>query len=102
MYSTEWKIKARVTKLGQERTWNNAKGTGRLLTFDMMDKEGTQMQATMFNEDIDKFVPSLEEGKVYEISQAYIKMANKRFTSITNDFCMTFQNKTELREVQNN
>ena len=59
LYSTEWKIKARITKLGDERTWNNAKGTGKLQNFDLMDKEGTQMQCTMFNEQIEKFGPLL-------------------------------------------
>jgi len=42
-FSTDWIIKARVTKLGSERTWNNAKGSGRLLTIDLMDREGTQI-----------------------------------------------------------
>ena len=50
LYSTDWKIKARITKLGNERSWNNDKGTGKLQNFDLIDDEGTQMQVTMFNE----------------------------------------------------
>jgi ssDNA-binding replication factor A large subunit len=46
----------------------------------------------MFNEQLEQFAPMLEEGKVYEISGAYVKMANKKYTSIKNDFCLTLSN----------
>jgi ssDNA-binding replication factor A large subunit len=50
---------------------------------------------------LERFAPMLREGKVYEISGAIVKMVNKRFTSIKNDFCMTLSPKTEINEVFN-
>lgn len=52
-YSTDWRIKARIIKKGDMRTWNNAKGQGNLFSIDMMDAEGTQIQATFFKESAD-------------------------------------------------
>jgi len=37
MYLLEWKIKARVTKKGDMRTWNNARGSGKLFNIELLD-----------------------------------------------------------------
>lgn len=42
-FSTDWKIRARVTKKGDKREWRNAKGEGVLMGVDLIDKEGTQI-----------------------------------------------------------
>lgn len=44
----------------------------------------------MFNEVAIKWFDQLQENKVYIFSGGSIKMANKKFTSIKNDFCITF------------
>jgi len=33
----EWKIKARITKKGEKKTWKNAKGSGTLLNIELID-----------------------------------------------------------------
>lgn len=38
-----WRIKARVTKLGEKRCYKNAKGEGCLLNIELMDSDGTQI-----------------------------------------------------------
>jgi len=98
-FASDWKIKARVTKKGDMRTWNNAKGTGKLMNIDLVDREGTGIQATFFNEQAEKFCPMLIENKVYLFSNGQVKMANKRFTSIKNDFSITFDRRTQIEEV---
>jgi len=40
-FSSDWKIKARVTKKSEIRTWANQKGTGKLMNIDLVDREGT-------------------------------------------------------------
>jgi replication factor A1 len=42
-FSTDWKIRARVTKKGEEKQWRNNKGEGVLMNIDLIDKEGTQI-----------------------------------------------------------
>jgi len=98
-FSKDWKIKARVTKKAPLRTWNNSKGTGKLLNIDLVDREGTGIQATFFNDAADKFNNMIEQGQCYLFANGFVKMANKRFTSIKNDFCLTFDNRTEIEPV---
>jgi replication factor A1 len=52
----------------------------------------------MFNKQVDAFASRLQENKVYTFSGGQIKMANKRFTSIPNDYCITFDNHTDIQE----
>jgi replication factor A1 len=58
-FSTDWKVRARLTKKGEIRNWNNAKGSGCLMNIELMDKEGTQIQATFFGDSAMKFFPIL-------------------------------------------
>lgn len=54
-FNYDWRIKARVTKKGQIRRWKNNRSEGYLLNVDLMDKHGTQIQATFFKDAVDRF-----------------------------------------------
>lgn len=64
-----------------------------------MDREGTMIQATFFNDNAIKWYDLLHENKCYTFANGRVGMANKRFTSIKNDFCLTLGNETEIKEV---
>jgi len=98
-FSSDWRIKVRVTKKYDIKKWNNARGTGELFTVDLVDADGTQIQGTFFNQQVQKFYPGIKENKVYVVSSGAIKLANKKFTSIPNDFCISFYDDTEFVEV---
>ncbi len=98
-FSTDWRVKARLTKKNPLREWTNAKGTGCLLNVELMDKEGTQIQATFFNDGARKYDPLLTENKVYLFSNGNLKISNKKFTSIKNDYCLNFDANAEVQEV---
>ena len=66
---------------------------------DLVDKEGTRIQGTFFNEQATKFQPELEENACYVISGGKIKLANKKYTSIKNDHCITFDESTKIVKV---
>jgi len=61
---------------------------------------GTQIEATFFNEAADHFDTRIIENKVYLFSNGVVKMANKRFTSIKNDFCIVFEKNAYIIEVE--
>lgn len=63
--NSDWIIKARVSKKYPVKQWSNDKGDGKLLNFELIDRHGTQIQATLFNKAVDKFDPILEQDKVY-------------------------------------
>jgi hypothetical protein len=60
---SRWTIKARVSNKGQIRTYNNARGPGKLFSCDLVDQSG-EIRATSFNAECDKFHTMLEVGEV--------------------------------------
>ncbi|CAN0045283.1 unnamed protein product [Lampetra planeri] len=94
-YQNKWTIRARVTNKQSIRTWNNSRGEGKLFSMDLTDESG-EIRATAFKEQCDKFFPIIQVNQVYYISRGSLKTANKQYTSIKNDYEMTFNNDTTV------
>ena len=73
-----------------------------LLTFDLIDKNGFQMQAAIFDDTIDKFSPMLKEGNIYYIKGGYAKINDKKYTNIKTDYKLIFDFNTQIMEVDKN
>lgn len=63
--------------------------------------QGTQIQATMFNEAARKFYDRFELGKVYYISKGTLRVANKQFMTVQNDYEMTLNENSQVEEASN-
>ncbi|XP_040988573.1 replication protein A 70 kDa DNA-binding subunit B [Juglans microcarpa x Juglans regia] len=100
-YQGSWTIKVRVTSKGNMRTYKNARGEGCVFNVELTDEEGTQIQATMFNEAAKKFYDRFQLGKVYYISKGTLKLANKQFKTVKNDYEMTLNENSEVEEAGN-
>ncbi|XP_043996851.1 replication protein A 70 kDa DNA-binding subunit-like [Gambusia affinis] len=87
-YISKWTIRARVTNKSNIRNWSNSRGEGKLFSFEVVDESG-EIRITAFNNEVDKFFTLLEQGKVYYISKATLKVANKQYTTLKNDYEMT-------------
>ncbi|KAI8436718.1 hypothetical protein MSG28_010201 [Choristoneura fumiferana] len=98
-YQNKWVIKARVMSKSPLRTWSNAKGEGKLFSMDLCDESG-EIRATAFRNECDKFFDMIQVDKVYYISRCQLKTANKQFTSLKNDYEMTFNADTVVSECQ--
>lgn len=116
-YRNKWMIKVRVTSKSTIKSWKNAKGEGRLFNFDVMDASGEMHCVTCH---IDKFYEMIQVSrnkinidlflnwflvsinfkvdKVYFLSKAYLKPANKSFTTAKNDFEMHINEDTIVEE----
>uniref|UniRef100_A0A8C6VEJ0 Replication protein A subunit n=1 Tax=Naja naja TaxID=35670 RepID=A0A8C6VEJ0_NAJNA len=94
-YQSKWTICARVTQKGQIRTWSNSRGEGKLFSIEMVDESG-EIRATAFTDQVDKFFPLLELNKVYYFSKGTLKTANKQYSSVKNDYEITFTNETSV------
>uniref|UniRef100_A0A8C6PH64 Replication protein A subunit n=1 Tax=Nothobranchius furzeri TaxID=105023 RepID=A0A8C6PH64_NOTFU len=91
----EWTIRARVTNKSNIRNWNNSRGEGKLFSFEIVDESG-EIRITAFNNEVDKFFPLVEQGKVYYISKASLKPANKQFMKLNNDYEMTLNSNSSI------
>lgn len=77
-YNNKWVIKGRVVSKSAIRTYNNKNGPGKLFSFNMTDKTG-EIKVTAFNADCDRVFAYIEPNKVYILSRATVKPANKQF-----------------------
>ncbi|KAJ1431135.1 Zinc finger, CCHC-type [Sesbania bispinosa] len=84
-YQNTWAIKARVTAKGELRHYNNARGDGKVFSFDLLDSHGDEIRATCFNAVADQFYNVIEAGKIYLVSRGSIKPAQKNFNHLRND-----------------
>ncbi|XP_076031483.1 replication protein A 70 isoform X2 [Oratosquilla oratoria] len=94
-YQNKWTICARVTNKSSIRTWSNSRGEGKLFSMDLLDESG-EIKATAFNDQCDKFFDMIEVNKVYYISVATLKAANKQYSSLKNDYEMSFNGGTQV------
>lgn len=92
-----WQICCKVSKKHPIKVHAN----GQLFKVDFTDDQDSQtmIEGTFYTEETDKFYPILEEGKKYLISNVEVSIANKRFTSIKNDFRLIFPMNSKIEEV---
>ena len=90
--SDGWRIKAFVTKKNPHR--NNA------FSFELIDREKTMIKASCFNKYAEKFANIIQKDKWYIISGGKVQLTNKRFTSIANDYCLTLDDSTTIKETK--
>eukprot|EP00948_MAST-09A_sp_MAST-9A-sp1_P000619 g619.t1 len=93
-YNRAWSIKARLTNKGNVKEWSNNKGTGRLMSVTFLDKAGSEVRATMFNDEVDRLEPLLQLNKVHIVSNGRIKNANPRYNKTNSNFEITFGRET--------
>ncbi|KAG9265211.1 replication protein A 70 kDa DNA-binding subunit [Astyanax mexicanus] len=94
-YQSKWTIRARVTNKSAIRTWSNSRGDGKLFSMEIVDESG-EIRVTGFNQEVDKFYSIIEQGKVYYISKGSLKIANKQYTSLKNDYEMTLNGESTI------
>ncbi|KAL0233115.1 hypothetical protein GEMRC1_011860 [Eukaryota sp. GEM-RC1] len=91
-------IIVRVASVGEVRTWNNARGSGKLFSFVVADSAGDEIKVTAFQEVVDGLVEKIKEGRSYIISNFQIKVANTRFNTTPHEFEITFTKDTVLKD----
>uniref|UniRef100_A0A7N6C107 Replication protein A subunit n=1 Tax=Anabas testudineus TaxID=64144 RepID=A0A7N6C107_ANATE len=94
-YQSKWTIRARVTNKSSIRTWSNSRGDGKLFSMELVDESG-EIRVTGFNQEVDKFYSLVEVGKVYYVSKGSLKIANKQYTSVKNDYEMTLNGESTV------
>lgn len=98
-YQNNWTIKARVVQKSEIKTWSNQRGEGKLFNVTLVDETG-EIKATGFNQAVDELYDKIQEGKVYYISRARVNLAKKKFSSVNNEYELSFERNTEVEEVR--
>lgn len=96
-YQNKWSIKARCVNKSNIRTWSNSRGEGKLFSVDLVDASG-EIRASGFNEQCEKYYDYFQIDKVYYISKAQLKTANKQYNTLNNDYEMTLNGESSIEE----
>lgn len=97
--SSDWTIKARVTKKNKIVVWSKVQSEGKLFSCVLMDNKSDEIQATFFNAAVDLFEPRIQEGHVYTFSGGNIKYSNKVYSSVNNDTEINFDKNSLINEI---
>ena len=96
-FMRDWIVKARVASDVINRT---TKKGGKMMKIELVDQYGAQIEATFFDEAAIKFESVLKKDSVYLFSNGQVKMANKKFSTLKNDFCIIFQKWSQINEAK--
>ncbi|KAJ1942092.1 Replication factor A protein 1 [Linderina macrospora] len=94
-YNNKWTIRARVSQKSPVREWNKDSGSGKLFSVNLIDESG-EIRATIFTRHVDEYLPVLEVGKVFYITQARVTMARRQFSNVNNEYELVFEDSTEV------
>lgn len=93
-YVGRWAIKGRVTAKSDLRRFHNARGDGKVFSFDLLDGDGGEIRATCFNLAADQFMDRIEVGKLYMVSKGTLKAAQRSFNHLRHDYEMTLEHSS--------
>jgi replication factor A1 len=85
-YQGRWIIKARVTAKNDVHCFHNARGDGKVFSFDLLDADNGEIRTTCFNNVVDQFYDKIDVGMVYFITKGFLKVAKKNFSHLKNDW----------------
>lgn len=101
-YSNKWVIKARVTSKGPLKEWKS-KATGKggeLFAVDLLDNHKGEIRATAYNSTAQKLFNMMHEGCVYYISNGKLKHADKRFSTLNNEYEITLEESSIVQPAE--
>lgn len=100
-YAHKWTIKARCTHKSDVKEWHNKNGQGKLFSVTLMDDSG-EIRATGFTDSVDALYDVFQENQVYYISApCAVKLAKKQFSTVNNDYELTFERETVVEKAEN-
>ncbi|KXZ50509.1 hypothetical protein GPECTOR_16g684 [Gonium pectorale] len=98
-YESNWCIKAKLERKAPLRS-SSIRGTDiKILTIDLVDDTGEQIQGTFWRGAAERYADQLVEGKVYIFSRFKVKPADKKYSSFKANYQIDFTDGTEVSEA---
>jgi len=85
-YHSNWCIKGYVQRKIALQQFQNQYGPSKVFGFNLFDAEGGEIHITCFNNVTDYFFDKIQLGNVYIVSKGNVKMANKQYNHLNNDW----------------
>jgi replication factor A1 len=99
-FSKDVQLLVRCVKKGELKNWNSNQRGGCLFSFTIIDADGNEMQVTAFNKACDKFYNVIKENCVYEIIGGFVRMNEKKYTSVKSDYKIIIDEHTKIEQKE--
>jgi replication factor A1 len=98
-----WTIKARLTsRAAAPREVKKKDGrNGKVLSFELLDKHGGEIRASLWDDAVSKFNEYLKPGRVYTFSGGVARVANRNFTTCRHNYELSFFEDAKVVMVEN-
>jgi replication factor A1 len=99
-FSKDFKIQVRVIKKSDVKNYSTQnKAPGSVFSFVIQDENGDEMQITCFNKAVNKFYELIKENKIFEITGGYVKINDRKFTSVKSEYKIVIDENTKVVEL---
>ena len=72
-YQNRWTIRGRVTMKSDVKHFQNARGEGKLFSFDLLDEHGGDIRCAGFGDAVDRWYDVVQPGSIISLSRASLK-----------------------------
>ncbi|PXF44836.1 Replication protein A 70 kDa DNA-binding subunit [Gracilariopsis chorda] len=97
-YQNGWTIRGRCTYKSDLRKFQNARGEGQVISFELTDESGS-IRITGFTQRAPEIYEKVHLNRLYKVSRGQLKQANERFNRSTSNFEMTLDTNSQLEEI---
>ncbi|KAH0645227.1 hypothetical protein KY284_033111 [Solanum tuberosum] len=89
-----------IIRRGSIIPYKNSRHEGTFRTIILVDKEGTKIQATLFNKHIETWKDSLKPNKSYYIAKGRLDRVNPNYSSVHKEVELSFTDNTIIQETE--
>lgn len=97
-YQNGWSIRGRCTYKSDLRKWQNARGEGQVISFELTDESGS-IRITGFTEHAPRVDEVVHIGRLYTVKGGTLKHANEKWNRSTSQYEMTLDRRSEFSEL---
>lgn len=94
-YQNGWTIRGRCTYKSDLRKFQNSRGEGQVISFELTDESGS-IRVTGFTQRAPEISENVNINRIYKVSRGQLKQANERFNHSTSNFEMTLDQNSVL------
>lgn len=97
-YNSRWTIRGRVTVKSEVRHFQNARGEGKLFSFDLLDEHGGDIRCAAFGDVVDRWYDVVQPGAIVSLTRASLKPKRPGpFNATSHDLEITLENQSVLQ-----
>ena len=97
-YQNGWTIRGRCTYKADIRRFQNQRGEGQVISFELTDESGS-IRITAFTELAPRVDENVRMGRLYYVTRGNLKHANERYNKSTSQYEMTIDSRSDFGEL---